>query len=65
MAKGTSDSVSKVAAKGLKYPERLTMSQIQMVCASALAQDEMAKQVASMKERIVRSREIFEAMLDG
>ncbi len=63
MPKRTSEAVSSIAGRGLKKPLTLTPQEIKRVCASALAQDETAKQVASLKERIVRSREIFEAML--
>ncbi len=34
----TSKAVAKIAAKGLKYPERLTVEEIRKVCASALTQ---------------------------
>ncbi len=47
--KATSSKVSKVAALGTKYPERLTLEQIQMVCASALAQDETSRKLDAVK----------------
>jgi hypothetical protein len=34
----TSDEVKRIAAKGLKHPEKLTREEIQAVCASALTQ---------------------------
>ncbi len=38
--KETSQAVSRIAAKGLKHPDDLTMKEIRKVCASALSQDE-------------------------
>lgn len=41
MAKeATSARIAKLAAKGMKYPEKLTLDEIKEVCASALTQRE-------------------------
>ena len=45
----TSSKVSRIAARGIKRPETLTLDEIQTVCASALAQDETAHKLAAVK----------------
>ena len=45
----TSSKVSRIAARGLKNPETLTLDEIQTVCASALAQDETARRLELVK----------------
>jgi len=63
MAKRTSESISSIAGRGLKKPHLLTPQEIKRVCASALSQDETARRVASLMERIARHRELSEALL--
>jgi hypothetical protein len=41
--KETSKKVARFAAKGLKHPEALSPDEIKAVCASALAQSEIAR----------------------
>jgi len=48
MARGTSEAISSIAARGMKKPETLTAREIKRVCASALAQDETARKLAAV-----------------
>ena len=43
MAEVTSSRIAKIAAKGMKHPEKLTRDEIIAVCASALTQFETKK----------------------
>lgn len=46
MAKETTSArVAKLAAKGIKRPEKLTLDEIQQVCASCLTQYEVVKKL--------------------
>lgn len=58
----TIEAMSIVARRGLKSPLTLTAQEIKRVCASALAQDETARKVAALQERIAQHREMSEAL---
>lgn len=46
MAKETTSArIAKIAARGIKRPEKLTLDEIQQVCASCLTQFEIVKKL--------------------
>lgn len=50
----SSARVAKIAAKGLKHPEKLTLDEIMAVCASALTQFEKPAKTAPAKKTFKR-----------
>ncbi len=54
-SKQTSARLSKIAAKGLRRPERLTLDEIRALCASCLSQDEISREVRVTVEEALKS----------